>query len=372
MRIAFVIVVVVHGLIHLLGFVKAFGLAEVPQLGGATIVDLGPAWVRPLGAAWLIAAVVLVAAAALLVAGAPGWWRLGLVGVLLSQALIVLLWRDARAGTVANVILAAGVALGWAGARFERATDAAVARLFADVPVAPGPVVTAAEVAALPAPVERWLTHAGVVGRPRVRSVRLRQRGQLRSGPAQPAAAATAEQYFAVDEPGFVWSVRLTMKHLPVRGRDAYLGGHGRMLITAGGLVSLVDASGDAIDQASLLRFLGELVWFPSGALAPYLRWSAVDDATAEVTMSHRGVTASARFTVDADGRVTRFAARRYFGGGPDARLEAWEVPLVAWRRLAGVRVPTRGSVVWKLAAGDFDYYDWEVTALEYDRPARY
>jgi hypothetical protein len=113
-------------------------------------------------------------------------------------------------------------------------------------------------------------------------------------------------------------------------------------------------------------------MWFPSAALAPYLTWRAIDDRTAEVTMSHRGVTASARVTIDDDGRPTAFAARRYLGSGADARLEDWYVPLSAWARFDGVEVATRGRVIWKLAAGDFDYYEWELTALEHDRPARY
>lgn len=370
MRFAFVAVMVVHGLIHLLGFVKAFGLAEVSQLSGATIVELGPAWVRPLGVLWLVAAVLIVAAMLMFVVGAPAWWQLGAIGLVLSQALIVLMWRDARAGTIANLVLAIAVAMAWGQARFDRATDDAIAGLLARTPAADAParaVVTEAEVAALPAPVARWLRRAGVIGRPRVATVWLRQRGRLRTAADKPFLAARAEQTFAVDPPGFVWAVRTRMKGLPIVGRDSYLDGRGRMLITASGLVPIVDATGPAIDQGALVRFLGEMIWFPSAALAPYVTWRAIDDRTAEATMSHRGVTASARFTIDDDGRPTAFAARRYLGSGADARLEDWYVPLSAWDRFDGVEVATRGNVIWKLAAGDFDYYQWELTALAHD-----
>ncbi len=30
-----------------------------------------------------------------------------------------------------------------------------------------------------------------------------------------------------------------------------------------------------------------------------------------------------------------------------------------------------RGVVTWKLATGDFDYYRWQITTVEYDRMAR-
>lgn len=371
MKIVLVLVLVIHGLIHLLGFAKGFGLAEVPQLRGATLLQLGPAWQRPIAALWLVAGALVVTAAVMLALGTGGWWRLGLAALVLSQALVIYAWPDAKAGTVANLVLTVAVLLGWADARFDRATDAAVRRLFATVPSS-SPVVTAADVEALPAPVGRWLDRSGVVGRPRVRAVRLRQEGGLRTGVDQPFLDATAEQYFAVDEPGFVWSVRLTMKGLPVAGRDAYLGGRGHMLIAAGALWPIVDATGDKIDQGSLLRFLGELIWFPGAAVAPYLRWQAIDDRSAEVTMTHAGTSATARFTFDDEGRVVSFAARRYLGGGAAARLEDWRATCTEWARFDGVEVPVRGVVTWKLAKGDFDYYRWHITAVEYDRPSRW
>ena len=134
----------------------------------------------------------------------------------------------------------------------------------------------------------------------------------------------------------------------------------------------IVDATGPTIDQGTLLRFLGEIIWFPGAALAPYLTWRALDDVTAEATMTHGGVTATARFTIDADGRVTGFRARRYMDDRTGAHLEDWYVPIDAWARFDGVEVATRGAVIWQLAAGNFEYYRWEITALEHDRPARF
>ena len=57
MSIALVLLLVVHGLIHFMGFLKAFGLAEMPQLAGPIS--------RPLGALWLAAGLAMLAAAGL-------------------------------------------------------------------------------------------------------------------------------------------------------------------------------------------------------------------------------------------------------------------------------------------------------------------
>jgi len=268
-------------------------------------------------------------------------------------------------------LLAAVLLVGlWADRRFQRATDDAVRALLSAAP-APGHAVTDADLAPLPPPVRRWLEASGVVGRPIPSSVRLRQRGLLRTAPDQAWMPARAEQYFRTDEPGFVWRVRVRMFGvLPVAGRDAYRDGKGRMLIAAASLVPVVDAADEKIDHGTLLRYLGEMVWFPAAALRPYVRWEPIDDRSARAAMRYGGVEGSAVFTFDDEGRFVALDAERYLGGGAEAKRERWAVQATAWETRDGVLVPVRGDALWHLRDGDFSYYRWEITTLEYDRPA--
>ncbi|TFC82086.1 hypothetical protein E3T23_05260 [Cryobacterium cheniae] len=98
------VVLVGHGLIHLLGAAKGLGWAEV-----ATLTEpIQPA----IGVAWLFAAIVMVATGVLLAARKQRWWVAGVIGILISQAVILISWSDAKAGTLANLLLFA--ALGYA------------------------------------------------------------------------------------------------------------------------------------------------------------------------------------------------------------------------------------------------------------------
>jgi hypothetical protein len=65
-------------------------------------------------------------------------------------------------------------------------------------------------------------------------------------------------------------------------------------------------------------------------------------------------------------------SAERYMGAGDAATLERWVIPAREWKVLDGVQIPVAGDVVWKLKAGDFNYYRWEVTQVEYDLPELY
>jgi hypothetical protein len=365
MRIALIVLFVVHGALHLLGFLKAWGLAALPQMNGRTIILLGAPATRVVGTLWLLAAAVLLIAAALHIAARESWWIAGAVGLLLSQALIILAWPDAKFGTVANVFILIAVLSAGATARFDRKVAEERATLLADVVTMPGAAVDAEALVDLPAPVRRWLSHAGVVGRLRSSRVRLAQSGELRTTPDGPWMSITAEQDFSVEPPGFVWQVRTTMlRVLPIVGRDRYHRGVGSMLITAAGLYPFVDASGPQIDLGARLRFLGEIVWFPSAALSPRIRWSPIDDDTARATLVDGDEAVSAEFRFDAVGRFIALEAERAYGDEVGGR-QRWIVTASEWRRHSNIEIPTRGEVLWRLPAGDFTYFRWQVDDLQ-------
>jgi hypothetical protein len=95
------------------------------------------------------------------------------------------------------------------------------------------------------------------------------------------------------------------MRVIPVVGRDTYINGRGRMFIKAGGLVAVADGTGPKFDQGTALRFLGEIIWFPSGALAPYITWEPIDEWRARATLTFKDVSVGADFEFDERGRFT-------------------------------------------------------------------
>jgi hypothetical protein len=350
MRYATAGLLLVHGLLHLIGFVKPW------RLDGF----------HGVGVLWLIAAVVLTTSALLCVRDRESWWMVAAPAIVLSQALVVLQWQEAWAGTAVNLVLAVAVASGAGMQQFHADNLTRARALLAKAPAGEPPILRADEISDLPPPVRRWLEASGAVGHPRARTVRLLQRGGLRTAPGQPYMPAAATQYFVVDEPGFVWTVDVTMMRVvPVVGRDSYVDGLGHMFIKAAGLVPVADGIGPTFDQGTALRFLGETIWFPSAVLAPYIAWEPIDERRATATLAFKGVTVSAVFEFDDRGRFAGLTAKRYYNG---QSLETWVIPVTDWKTIRGIEIPARGGAVWKLASGDFDYYQWEILDVEVNR----
>ena len=140
MRLILIVLIGVHGLIHLMGFAKGFGYADLPQL----TQPISRAW----GLAWPAAALLVTTTTVMLAVGARSYWIAGAFALLVSQAVIFSAWRDARRGTAANLILLLIVTYGWLTegrrsfhAQYLRDAHVGLAR------VVPTPIVNEADLA---------------------------------------------------------------------------------------------------------------------------------------------------------------------------------------------------------------------------------
>jgi hypothetical protein len=220
----------------------------------------------------------------------------------------------------------------------------------------------------LPEPVQRFLSYTGVVGYPWIASVRLKQAGKFRMGPDRPWMPMTAEEFYTTDPPSLVWNARFKVAGLPIlRARDKYESGHGHMFGKLAGLFTVFDVRGEKLDQATMIRYLNEIMWFPTAFLSDNISWEAVDEHSAQVTFSDHGKSVSARMFFDGTGRLTNFTTMRYREIEGEFSLDPWSTPLTSYGVHAGLNLPVRGRAVWNLPSGDLEYADLEITKVEYN-----
>ena len=271
--------------------------------------------------------------------------------------------------------LAASVGVGAAlrTTAFRQQVSREVAALFQQSEGVTPTVLTEADLTGLPEPVQRWLRSSGVVGKARPVTIRLKQVGQLRPEAGQPWLPFTAEQYYSTDPPGFVWvaTVRAASVLPLMIGRDRYFAGKGSMQIRLLSLIP-INAEGPEVDQGAMLRYLGEVVWFPAAAVSPYLTWESVDERSARATMDDGGIRASAIFSFNELGEVMDMVAERYRASGGKFSLERWRTLARAYRAFNGVWVPTEAEAIWQLNSGDLPDVRLRVTEIEYNRAAMY
>ena len=181
----------------------------------------------------------------------------------------------------------------------------------------------------------------------------------------------TAEQYFTVSSPGFLWLADVKAAPLVhLAGRDKYYQGKGHMLIKLFSVFAVANARGQEIDQGALLRYLAEIVWFPSAALQNYITWEQIDATAARATMRYGDISASGIFTFTPAGDFLSFEAKRYYDRKTGATLETWFVAVEgdSYKAFGGIRIPEKAAVTWKLATGDFTWFKVEIVDVIYNQ----
>ena len=347
LRYLLALVLLIHALIHLFGFIQSLGKG------------------KPAGLLWLPAGILFLVSVLLVLLQREWWWVVGMAALVVSQVLIILFWKEARWGTIVNVITAVVLLFAYSGWHFSVMVQKERTSFLQ--PANTASLVTEDLLRPLPPLVQTWLRRSGIVGKPMSRTVHLKQKGEMRTAPDRDWKPFTAEQYFTLTQPGFLWTAKMQVSpFFSVVARDKYYAGKGNMLVKAASLITIADSRGATIDQGSLLRYLAEITWFPSAALSHYIKWEAVDDTSVKATITYGGISASGVLGIDVHGDVTGFTALRYYERKEGATLEPWCISIDkdGYRQFNGLRIPAKSTVTWKLKEGDFTWMRVEVTEL--------
>lgn len=87
----------IHGLIHIMGFAKAFGYGKITQL----TKDIS----KQAGAIWSFACLLFIITGIGFLLKKEWWPVLAIFAIIVSQIVILISWKDAKFGTIANVIV---------------------------------------------------------------------------------------------------------------------------------------------------------------------------------------------------------------------------------------------------------------------------
>ncbi len=361
-RIIFTTLIAIHGLIHILGFVKAFNYAVIKEL----ILPIS----RQQGLLWLLTFIVFITTSILFMTRNELWWITAAIAVLISQILVIIFWQDAKFGSIPNALILLVSILALAEFSFDRGVSNEIERMLSrSVDKAKSPL-TAEKITPLPDPVQRWIKNTGVLAKNRIRTVRLEQRAQIKMNPDQQDwTEAFAVQYFTTDPPAFIWKVDMQMMPLvSISGRDRFMDGKGGMLIKVFSLVPVVNSSdNEKINMGTLQRYLAEIVWFPSAAVGPFITWENIDAFSAKASMTYLGTTGSGIFHFDENGDFLSFNTERYMGSEDNAQLREWIITARENKIMNGVKIPVKMNIAWNLDGGVWTWLKLEITRIEYN-----
>lgn len=364
MKAILVALLALHAAIHLLGFAKAFGLAEIPQLK----TPIG----RPLGLLWLVAAMALFASVFLLVLSEAHWWVAAVPAIIASQIAICTSWSDARFGTVMNVVILVPLTMAVLELRstsFTSVYRSGVERGLAQQPR--GPVITDADLETMPRLVQEHLRRVGVVGRPRPTNVRVRWRGEMKASPTASWMTMRAEQVNVFGEsPTRLFMMDARLHGIPFQALHEYVGGSATMRVRAAQLFDVVDARGPEMNRSETVTLFNDMCVLAPGSLvgAPVV-WREIDDHTVGATFTNAGNTIRAELFFDERGDLVDFRSndRDQSADGKTYKRFPWSTPIGDYAVFHGLRLPSRGQAIWLQPDGEYVYGRFHLEDIEMD-----
>jgi len=213
-----------------------------------------------------------------------------------------------------------------------------------------------AALAGMPPGARRFLGHVLAPGAVLPNAVRLAMTGTIRLGDWYPFEA----EQVIVRGRGMIWTARVRMKGLPIRGWDRLLDGRGAMRWSLFGLIPFLRAEGPDITRSARGRLRAESIWLPSLLAEPDVAWTEAEDTHLRVRVPAQDAPDAGfgdlDLTTDGDGRLREVHLRRWGNpGGGAFREEPFGGFMEAEDTFQGLTIPTRVRIGWHPGTDRFE-----------------
>lgn len=358
----FVFVTLIHGLIHFMGFSKAFGYGNITQLTKEIS--------KPTGLVWFVTGLLFIICIGLHLLKKDSWAYIALFAIVLSQILIITHWQDAKFGTIANVIILLITIIGFFQIKFKNEYKNEVKIGLAESRKIPKSMLTEAEIAYLPNPVQKYIRYVGCIGKPTVSNFRADFTGKIRDHKKPVWMKLTSEQYNFIKTPTRLFYLDATMKGLPVAGFHCFKNGVAYMDIRLLSMFKVEYQSGAVMDTSETVTFFNDMCVMASAALIDKrIEWLVVQNNKVKASFTNNDITISAWLYFNEKGELVNFTSedRSALGeNGKTIKLK-WSTPLRDYININGYRLASYAETIYSYPEGDFTYATFTLKDIEYN-----
>jgi len=357
MKFAFAIFLFLHGLVHLMGFLKAFGFVEIPQLSQN--------FSKLEGFLWLVVALTFVVAGLLFMMKSNLWFWIALAAVLLSQVLIILNWQDAKFGTIANLIVLVVAIFAIASWNFQKQYTQDVSQSFKGVTFSKE-LISETDILHLPIQVQRYLKYVGVIGKPKVKTAKVIFKGEMREK-GKDWFGFTSEQYNFFEEPTRLFFMKANFKGLPTHGYHRYRDGKASMLIKLLSIFPVVDIKEPEMFKTETVTFFNDMCLFaPAALIDERIEWQTLDVNSVKATYTNGKATISAILYFNKNGQLINFVSEDRMDVNSNQKVP-FSTPITEYGNFNGYNLPCAADAVWHFLEGDFVYGKFYLQEVQYN-----
>jgi hypothetical protein len=291
----------VHGLIHFMGFAKAYNYGSITQL--TKYIS------KPAGLFWLIAAILFIVGVLLFLLKKESWPYIAVIGAVISQILIIAVWKDAKFGSILNIIILLVAIASFATYHFERKFEADVKRHIAQTIFSENDLLTEADIATLPSPVQKYIRYTGAVNKPKVKNMKINFDGEMRDK-GKDFFKFNSVQYNFFDDPTRLFFMKAKMYGTSVPGYHCYQRERATMQIKLFGLFNVVNIKGTEMNKAETVTVFNDMcLMAPAALIDKRIEWTSIDSLSAKATFTNGVNKISALLYFNQQGQLINFTS---------------------------------------------------------------
>ncbi|MBK9107652.1 MAG: hypothetical protein IPM92_04530 [Saprospiraceae bacterium] len=354
-----VLILSIHGLIHLMGFMKAFHWGQVSQIAKEIS--------KPWGLVWLLTAMILVGAAITFALNYRLWWALAGIGLVLSLILIFTTWQDAKFGMIPNALLFGMLMIAYASCSFYNIFLKDV-DLFLQSDVAnTSEILTESDIVELPEPVQKYLRYTASIGKPHVHYFEAEFSGKIRKNDQYEWMPLHTQQYNFMANPARLFFMNAVMKTLPVAGIHSYKNGKATMDIRLFSLLQVQFMDGRDMDVAETVTFFNDMcVLAPPTLIDQRIKWVEVNGNQVKASFTNKEIVVTACLYFNDEGQLINFSSDDRYNFDAAKKLK-WSTPLRNYKEFNGYRLATSADAIYHYPKGDVIYGSFDLQKLMYN-----
>lgn len=359
MRIAFILLTTIHGLIHLLGFLKAFGLSDVNQLTLPVS--------KQFGMIWLIVFLFCAIAAILFALNYQYWWVFGFIASLSSQILIVFFWQDAKFGTIANLIILIASIIGFSTWNYLNHYQKEVKTALKKTDYSQNSKLTESDIQDLPEPVKRYLRYTGSIGKPKVKNFKIEFVGKIRKDEQSEWMPFTSEQYNFMETASRLFFMKAEMKGLPVAGYHSFKNGDAFMDIRLLSLFRVQYQDGVEMDLSETVTFFNDMCCMaPATLIDKRIKWLEIENNRVRASFTNNNISVSAWLYFNEKGELINFISEDRYSADAGKQLP-WATPLKDYQEINGYKLSGNAETIYSYPDRDLSYGIFKLSSIEYN-----
>ena len=362
MRIVFIILLIVHALIHLLGFIKAFGLTVVKELTLPVT--------RTYGVLWLAGFLSFVAVALLFASHSSYWWLFGFIAIFISQTLIIVFWKDAKYGTMVNVLVLIVAIIGYSNWNFQNKFENEASKEILQTASIPDSPLTDADLQDLPLPVKKYIQYTGAVGKPKVKNFEVEFSGKLRKNDHSAWMLFTSVQYNFLETSTRLFFLNATTNYLPVAGFHCFRNRNAFMDIRLFSLLKVQYQSGKEMGISETVTFFNDMCCMaPATLIDKRIKWLDGDRNKVKAEFTNNSITITADLYFNDKGELVNFISQDRYAVTENNQMKRlrWSTPLKDYKEIDGHRLPGYAEAIYTYPEGDLTYGTFSLTHIEYN-----